>query len=499
LIYKIHFAYPHEFIDPETATLVEFEKYPFPLHNDEWAHLAAGITIAEEGKFNYNPYLDTPAQDREIGFHAVLAGIFLLPGINPVNAYQFFAPLFLVINALVLFFLVYKLTKNYWIGLFSILFFAAIKSNLNFMGNWFFTPATFSLFIIFLFFYLFVKSLETNKINWIFFGLSMLLFLVAIIVYPLASVIIAVIAVIYALTKFKLLKKNWKYILPAFIIGIIIVLVFVKLYFWTGSLGGTFEKFFSELVFKKGWTALEHTYSLLKFHGIVPLILAVLGAAYLFLKKKNFIFIIWPAILLINLLLYVIFDFSLLLPYQRNLFYLLIGLAPLSAMGLYWLSERIIFYSKKYVFKKKAYSIIPAILLITIVLLFTFNHYYKIEPQKFSLHKVISQPEYESLVWLKEIHEPRESQEPYQKVLAKPFLSTTIYPISRNRVVGMIPSSLEGGVYGKIYDFFNGGCDFKKKIITEEKVDLVISSEELYCDFLGKIYYKDGVNIYSVK
>ena len=127
-----------------------------------------------------------------------------------------------------------------------------------------------------------------------------------------------------------------------------------------------------------------------------------------------------------------------------------------------------------------------------LVLFLTFHNYYKIEPQKFSLHRVITQQEYDALLWLKEHYEP------YNKVLAKPFLSTTIYPISRNRVIGMMPSSLEGGPYAKSYDFFNGRCDFKKKIVQEENVGFVLSHEELGCDFLGKVYYKEGITIYSV-
>ncbi len=492
LIYKIHFAYPYEFINPETATLVEPEKYAFPLHNDEWAHLAVGLSIAEEKKINFNPYLAEPAQDREIGFHLILASLFLLPGINPVLIYQSLAPLFLAINALFLFFLIYKLTKNYWIGLFSILFFASIKSNLNIMGNWFFTPMTFTLFLVFLYFYFFIKAIDKKKVNWIFLALSLLLFLIAIIIYPFAAVLIAVLSLIYTFTRLEFVKKNWKYIVIFGVIAVIIVLIFVKLYFWTGTAGGTFQRFFSELVFKKGWTELEHTYSLISFYGIIPLILAAIGTIYLSLKKKNLLLIIWPAALLLNLVLFVLFEFSLFFPYQRNFFYLLIGLSPLSAMGLYWLSELLLNYSKKYVFKKKKYSSVACILLVLVVLFFAFNNYYKVEPQKFSLHKVITQPEYDALLWIKTNYEP------YQKVLAKPFLSTTVYPISRNRVVGMMPSSLEGGPYAKIYDFFNGKCEFKKRIVEEEKVDFVISSEELDCDFLGKIYYKNEVTIYQV-
>jgi len=530
LIYKIHVSYPYSFVDPETATLVNATQYPFPFHNDEWAHLALGLAIAEEHRANFNPYLEEAAQDREIGFHVLLAGIFLLPRINPVLDYQFLAQIMLVINALFLFFLVSRLTKNYWIGLFSIFFFASIRSNTNLLGNWFFVPVTFTLWLIFLFFYFFTKSiggedsnLGSNSIksskgsrkakrarnkaekngllrvvnamslkSKVFLVLTGLVFLIAIIIYPLAAALIGLIAQVYILTRLDFIKKNLKSMIAFGIIGAIISLAFVRFYFWTGSWTGTLVKFISELVFRKGWTTIEHTYSLLGFYGLIPLALAALGAVYLLLRKHNLLLIIWPTFLLLNSILFMLFKFSLLLPYQRNFFHLMVSLAPLSAAGLYWLCDILITFSKRYVFRKKSYSTAVAVILVLVVLFFTFRSYYKIEPKEFSLQRTITEPEYQALLWLKDNYAP------YNVVLAKPFLSIAVYPVSRNRVMGLIPSSMEGGAYGRIYDFFNGNCEIKERVAAQGNVTFVISTEEIDCGFLGKIYYKDGVTVYKV-
>jgi hypothetical protein len=494
LVYKIHFAYPYEFINPESATLVNATPYPFPLHNDEWTHLALGLAIAEEHKTNFNPYLGTPTQDREKGFHLLLATLFRFPMISPVLFYQLLAPIFLAVNALFLFLLVSKLIKNYWAGLFSIFFFASIKSNMNLLGNWFFIPLTFTLFLVFLYFYLFTKALEGSKKSKTFMLASMLVFVVAILIYPFAAVLASIVSSLYTLSKLGFVKKNLKYVVFFGILGFIISVVFVKLYFWTGTILGTAQKFLGEMVFEKGWAVLEHSYSLLSFYGIIPSMLVVLGIIYLLLKKKNLLFILWPAVLFLNLVLFMLFGFSLFLPYQRNLFYLLVSLAPLSAMGLYWLSELLVASSKKYIVRNKKYSIALAVLLVAIVLFFTFKGYYKIEPQEFSLHRIMTFPEYEALLWLKEHYEP------YQKVLAKPFLSVAVYPVSMNRVVGMMPSSLEGGAYGRIYDFFKLDCKAKQIILGEEKVDFVITQGSIDCDFItnSRVYYKDGITLYKV-
>lgn len=500
LAYSIHTNYPYSFVNPENATLVPGSSYPFPFHNDEWAHAAAGLAIAEEKKANFNPYLETSISDRELGFHLFLAGVFLILGINAVLFYQYLAPLFLAINALLLFLLVRKLTKSYWIGLFSIIFLASLKSNTNFTGNWFFTPMIFSLFMIFLFLYCFTEALDNNKHKQerktLLLGVSAAIFIIQALVYPIAAVLSAVLAFIYTLTKKDFFRKNLKEVIFFGAICLVLVLSFIRNYFWAGSIGLTFSKFMGELVFRKGWTVLEHSYSLLSLYGVAALLLACIGAVYAVIKKKHILFIIWPSALLVNLLLFAIFKISLLMPYQRSLFYLMVGLVPLSAMGLFWSCESVFHALKKAIGnktgnkKRKAIlSMIPSlacVILLALALFFTFKDYYRIEPVEFSLQKTITPEEYDALLWL------RDNEQPYQKVLAKPFLSAAVYPVSRNRIVGMMPSSLEGGAYEKVYDFFNAGCELKKMIAEEEKVDFVVSNENIDCAFAEKIYDDNG-------
>ncbi|MFH0870508.1 MAG: hypothetical protein V1866_05635 [archaeon] len=511
LAYIPHIHHPYSFIDPENAALISAERHPFPFHNDEWAHMATGLAIADEGKLNFNPYLGTSISDRELGFHLFLAGIFLLPKINAVLVYQYLAPLFLAINALFLFLLVRRLTKSYWIGLFSILFLASLRSNTNFTGNWFFTPMTFSLFLVFLFLHCFIKALDNGKQKTLLLVISAIIFALEIFVYPIAAVLTAVLAFSYALSalpKKGFVKDNLKDIIFFGAMGLLLALFVIRNHFWAGSISLTFSKFMGELVFRKGWTALEHSYSLLSIYGTTAMLLACIGAAYAVIKRKSPLFIIWPAILLLNLLVFMVFRISLLMPYQRNLFYLLVGLVPLSAMGLFWISESLLIFLKKLVRAKKKGNgsrgsrlprIAPAVpaaisaFVVLLFLLFVFKDYYRIEPVEFSLQKIITPAGYDALLWL------RDNEHPYQKVLAGPFLSAAVYPISRNRVVGMMPSSLEGGNIDIWPEFMSSGCDTKEHIMREENADLVVSSEEISCQSLTRIYNKDEIFIYSLK
>ena len=109
------------------------------------------------------------------------------------------------------------------------------------------------------------------------------------------------------------------------------------------------------------------------------------------------------------------------------------------------------------------------------------------------MQRIITPEEYDALIWIKQYYEP------HKKVLANPFLSIAVYPVTSHRVIGLMPSTLEGGSYARANDFFRGGCEFKEDVARSEKVDLVISDQEISCGFLGKVYSKDGVIVYKVK
>lgn len=130
--------------------------YPFPFHVDEWHHIDEAKRLFGEEKY-------VPGENRlEFGFHLFLG---ILPKVvNLVLVYKFLPAVWMVLSALALFFLVYKKTNHFETAIFSILFFASIKSNTNLLGPWFFTPLTFATPLIFLYIYFFTEGYErTNK------------------------------------------------------------------------------------------------------------------------------------------------------------------------------------------------------------------------------------------------------------------------------------------------------------------------------------------------
>ena len=87
---------------------------------------------------------------------------------NLVLFYKFLPAIWAVFSALALFFLVYKKTNDFYLGILAIIFFASIKSNLNLLGLWFFTPLTFSIPFILLYIYFFTEGIEKRDNQMIF-------------------------------------------------------------------------------------------------------------------------------------------------------------------------------------------------------------------------------------------------------------------------------------------------------------------------------------------
>jgi hypothetical protein len=506
LVFAIHYSYPNYFISPETGELVSPGRYPFPLHSDEWAHISWSLAL-KSGLRDFNPYLGIPAQDREFGFHMFLAALFSLP-MNPVLFYKFLAPLMLVVNALIIFWLAQRLTDNYWIGILSAVFFAALKSNVNILGNWFFTPLTFSLPLIFLYLAVFPKVLrEKSSLVWAIF--SGLIFFLALVIYPFAAVVMALVSVAFSAVQYKIWMKRKNEIVFFVAVCAAAVILFAKLHFWTGSIAGTFANLAGELSFRSGWTAVEYEYSLPGIYGMYALALAFIGAYYLArlvngtrpgsVRAEKIdpnsmrILLLWPFVHFIIFVIFLIFKVSFFLPYQRNLFYLMVSMAPLSGAGLFWICSQAYSISGRLWFHRKRH--IPGrYLLVGIIaavsMAFIFFSYYKVQPEAFSLQKIITPQQYDALAYVK-------ANYPGSTVLADPFLSLAAYPVAGARALCLVNSNLDGKNSGLYSRFIGSGCQEKMDILANESKVLVLAGQDFSCPELKIVFRKGNAFVYE--
>lgn len=476
--------------------------YPFPRHVDEWHHITEAIKL-QIGGYSSGAVSGGPKEYR-IGFHILL--LLLSKIADLVLIYQFLPAIWAVFSALILFYVVYKKTdKQFYIALFSMIFFASIKSNVNITGLWFFTPLTFSIPFIFLYVFFFTEGIEKQNKKFILMSLVIMTLLLFV---HLISVLFAIpFLLIYSLFNFRYIKKEWKFFSTFLIIPIIGILFFTKV-----SWGSPKENLIHSLQFRHGWGVLELDNSFFELYSLIGYILTVVGLILIFryfryLPSTTFreshpgrkitqkvvlglAYGLWPITILISIMIYKKTGISYLSPYQRNLYYFAISLPILSALGLNYLLK----LTKKSITKieslgkeKEFFKKTVFILIFIIVIFFTFKSYTEI-PKQVGLYKVIEDNnEYQALLFLSTIPEK-------SVVMALPRISTALYPISQHTPVATY------FFYGNRQDaenfFFSEDCGTKEQLLDKYNAKYVLSEYQINCGW--KLIYDKENYIYEV-
>jgi hypothetical protein len=482
--------------------------YPMPYHIDEWHHISESIRMGNYGEYFEILRLESANKfsGLEMGFHFFL---FLLSFVfNLVSVYQFMPALWASLSALVLFYVVYKKTnRNFLVAWLSMIFFISIRSNVNLTGLWFFTPLTFAIPLIFLYTYFFTEGIEKqNKTN-ILISLGIMLLLIP--THSISVLFIIPTFIIYLLIHYKYLLKEYLFF-SLFLIIPITGILFFKYTFDVGW-NEVLPKMIKEMQFQHGWGILEVRNSFTEVYSLMGYALAVIGLIFIAtsrkLKKYSF-YIIWPITAIVMMTIYRLTSISFFSPYQRNLYYLAIGLPMISAIGLYSIIkivkpqiQKIIKSHEAGIFSAIKISVnidqqytkilrtiaggTTTIIIIVIATVFSFANYYNLPPD-LSLYKVIEPKHYEAIKFL--------SQYTPTKVMATPFISTAIYPISGHDPVGTVV------FYGdrRIVEAFFIGSDCRKKeaIVDEHSIGYIISPIFIGCN-MQSIYEQDGINIYK--
>jgi len=509
--------------------------YEFPYHTDEWMHLARAVQIMDqEGITDTDPYLNKygvgwmKGMNLEIGFHVFLSEFFILSGEDPVLFYKFLPPVFCVLASLMLFILVRKITSNFYAGIFSMLFFVSLKSAITILGVWFFVPLSMCFMLIFLFFYLFMEGMRRNSLSYFLFA-AITISCIALIHPQSASWIYPVIILyLFVFGVRNILKVNFENILKfrnlvignfmLFFLPFLSFIYFFKI-LWKDNFETTITYFLTKFIVFRGCPeesgACEPDF-IINFYGEIAVIFAGIGILYLlykFIKNKGEdkfkspLLLSWITVMvfLISLLHVEVIGkfaasimgisyspFTLLTAYHRILYETLLCLCALSGTGLYavlTVIRKLIYEFKppensyEFTYRNLVLSVL-SVFIIILVFYSVFEGYYDTKPR---LYKDIDMGDYKAIKWIEE------NKGHYNIVFARPHVSETIYPISRNYVVSAtmharIPTTRE-----RVEDtnkFFMGDCEVKKKILNKYEVDYVLVEYEIKCSFLEEIYHE---------
>jgi hypothetical protein len=453
---------------------------PYPEHVDEWQHLAISKQILDKGFVERRPYFEEDLYhfDLEPGFHLFLAGLMLVDN-NLILHYKYLAATFAVISALILFFFMLRIFKRYDIAIFSILFFASLKSSVNILGLNFFVPLTMAIPFLFLFLWFFIESLEKSNTKQFFISFIILLILLSI--HPPSALILIPVIIFKLIANKNFILKNRLKISLSFLVPLIIVFYYLG-FVWWGHIVDTRNFIFELLIFRKGFSPVEIVHFLPYLYGVVAFAIALFGIYVLYKQKQDKSIVILALTSFFFIFLYNNFGFSIFAPYQRVLYYSLLSLVPLSAIGLGYILEKLKSYFPKNISK---YSSFILFLIILIIFAFVFTSSYEIvDSKQVYSTKVIDDSSYNALLWLKDNYEK------HNVIMTPIMLSSAVYPITENYVVSIPPGQISGGNYTDNQDFYqiSTSCDYKKDLLEKHNVDFVISDYEINCDYLIIVY-----------
>ncbi len=302
--------------------------YAYPLHVDEWMHMAYAETIAQTGSITFpDPFIglwDIKLGDNLwAGFHLLWAMFQQVSGIAWIPLFRYFPSIIFMITVLA----VYILASRQGFGWEAAFFTCLIPTTGGLLGPAFMVPMALSLLFIPLSLFL-----AYNIRHW---GSYVLLFIFTcflLLSHATTAIIICIILAPYILLNFKGNTRHSVGILIALVIPFILPFpwIFQKVLQSAGQL--LMQQYLSPYI---------ELPDLLWKYGLLPFIIGFIGTVVLIIKggKKNLGLVLGLALLLIIMLVFFKFHFGLSEVYARGLTAMLIILSVLAGAGLSWLSK----------------------------------------------------------------------------------------------------------------------------------------------------------------
>ncbi|MFH0860565.1 MAG: hypothetical protein V1921_05145 [Candidatus Altiarchaeota archaeon] len=457
------------------------KNYRFPLHADEWQHLALSIQIMEEeGLSSLNPYDLSLHVDTEPGFHILVSEILMITGVEPVTYYRFLPAIFACISNIMLFAFVWKLTKNRGIGFLSMIFFSTLKSNVNILGPVFLVPLTASIPLIYLFFLTVHQALAWKSMRRVYTLISV--WIALFLIHPISAAFTAFVCFIYALTEYKRTMDLMRKLSVFIVIPVAVFVVFIRSLeeHWGG---GITYIFVDHIVYEYGWGKTEILYALHDFYGYTPLLLALLGLI-VEARRKEPLVPLWSLYAALNIYAYGFLEATVIAPFQRMLYYAMLGLTVLSGIGLYRLLDYVRTSLQRITLEARLRGYVTQIaitLTLAAVFYVSFSTYFDF-PTRAKLYQVIEEDEYSAIRWIGDNYGGDNI------VLADTWTSIAVYPITRNRVVGFVSAHIESDGDDFADEFFKSDCINMASMIEREGISLVITKERISCPGIELVY-----------
>jgi hypothetical protein len=458
--------------------------YPYPVHIDEWMHLAYTNAVMEAGDTTYiDPFygeavigltgldLGVEGSHLEIGFY-VFWGIFhQISGLSWLTIFKYFPAIIFMFTVLS----VYVLTRREGFGWEAALCTCLMLTTVGILGPGFLIPVTtgllfipLALFVAFSF-----RSIWAYLVIFLFTCFLLIL-------HGATAVGLVIVFVPYILLN---IKGDFKHSLG---LTLALVVPFLAPFPWIFNMLLPIAR---TLLSPQPLVAYVDLPRLFILYGYLPTVLCILGTLWLVIKgdRKSYGLVLGLLALLVMLVMYFTFHYGVPLIYYRGLLYtmLMMGItagAALMALRKLRIPERFTARLKVPIITKHAGLILClAVVGLTLVLAI---------PSRLDIpyYHMIDEQDYEAFVWIKE-----NIDDSYGKAILDPWKATAYTAITGKPVYSRLHS------YPKekdqiAYEFLRNGC-LDTTFLKEEGISIVYS--RLACNNTDLTAVRE--NIYILK
>jgi hypothetical protein len=458
------------------VAFIPHQGYPYPVHYDEWIHLAHSNVIVEEASAigMSNPFTGGAAgsgQSLEAGFDLLWATVQQVTGISWLVLFRYFPAVIFMITVLS----VYILGRREGFGWEAALCTCFVLTTVRFLGPGFMVPVALGLLFIPLSLFLVFNLRGWRSYILLFIFTS---FLVSAHAYTAVGLII-ILAPYIVLN----LRKDFRHSLGTALALVVPFLIPVLLVWFLWSRDILLSKlgaFFTAQPLP-GYE-LPYIPQLPHLYGYLPTFLFIVGIFMMARrgKLKDYSLIIAPVLFLLLIGLFVHFQRGISTLYDRSYLYLMLIMGVVGGYGLWKIrSIRLPEKLKPAFLSRNLGGFLCLILLIPTVFFSVRSH---LDTQYYHM---IQEHDYEAFVWIEE-----NIGDEYDKAILDPWKATAFTAITGKRVYSRVTASLSEGDL-RAYKFFEEHCDdtaFLRKHnisivytrLTCDNPDLVKLREDIY-------------------
>ena len=418
---------------------------PYPVHLDEWIHIASSNQIMNQGTFTglVDPFTGgVPIfnQSVEAGFHVFWGAFHQISGISWFDISRYFPGIIFVITILA----VYILARRHGFGWEAAFFATLIVTTVGILGPGFLVPVAMGLLFVSLSLYL-----VFNYQTWWSYLLLFIFILFLISMHSVTAIVLIIILIPYILLN---VREHFRHSLGiAMALGLPFLIAI-------GLFPQVFQNLTSSIITRlinpQFPSPFVQLIMIIPAYGHLPIIFCLLGCGVLVFRggKKNHGLVLGLLVLLLVLAIFYTFHYGDMFIYYRGLVYAMLLLSIVAGAGLNWLRNnkltvRLAARPGAGFITRNTGNILCLILvgiILAIVIPARLNTPY---------YHMIDREDFESFVWIKE-----NVDSSYEKAILDPWKGAAFAVVSGRYVYAWTKDRLYGGEI-EAYAFLQNDCE----------------------------------------